>query len=392
MALQYTDFNRQSMGAFNQGQQIGDNYVQGQLNNEKRERTSMLDAQNEQLAAQTASDKAITMGQRADQHKQREEQHGQRTEQHGQDTEIKKHTLNKMELAKHKQNALLAMQMTYEERQPFLAEILKQTTDPVVKKNLQIVMDMPQEQQGEALWAAALQGNKAKMSSEQRAFENNMDAAGLTEDERINAIRIKLRMDPGAVGNATTTMMRNKKDVDLYAKTKGQIKQAEKFAEMTGANRGKAIEAGAKTIQLIDTNVLNLERALVAVEEGAGVGAFEKLFPSIKAASVELEAIHGRLALDVISGVTLGAINEKELEMAFKVALPTGLNSAELKDYLVRKVDAQSKLRSYFSEQIQHLAAGGTTASFLMAQDAKRDKQPALKKTDFSLFKVRVGG
>ncbi|HHZ70025.1 MAG TPA: hypothetical protein EYN54_07060 [Methylococcaceae bacterium] len=86
MALQYTDFNRQSMGAFNQGQQIGDNYVQGQLNNEKRERTSMLDAQNEQLAAQTASDKAITMGQREDQHKQR-------TEQHGQDTEIKKHTL-----------------------------------------------------------------------------------------------------------------------------------------------------------------------------------------------------------------------------------------------------------------------------------------------------------
>lgn len=370
MPFQYTDFNSQGMGAFNQGQQIGDDYVKGQLRNEQRERTSMLDAQNEQLAAQKASDRAVKMGQSA--------------ELHDQNVEIKQGSINKMEQAKQKQLALAATQMTYEERQPFLAEILKQTKDPIIKKNLQIVMDMEPEKQGESLWMAAM--NDTNKSGEQKAFESLI--AGFSPEDQVTARKVKAGLKGRAMSNAVLSAIQSG-DIQNLADAKATIKGAEKFAEMTAISRGKTIDKGFLAIQNIDKSILNVNRALAAVEEGAGVGAFEKLFPSIKAASVELDNIRGSMALDVISGVTLGAISAPELKLAFDVALPTGLDSAELKDHLVRKMAAQTKLRAYFNDQIQHLDQGGSVASFLRMKDRVNPQQPtAASSSEFAGFKV----
>ena len=75
------------------------------------------------------------------------------------------------------------------------------------------------------------------------------------------------------------------------------------------------------------------------------------------------------MALDVVGATTFGALSEGELRLAKDVALPTGLDTAELKDYLTRKKAAQIKLRDYYNEQIQHLDQGGTIASFLRSKE-----------------------
>ena len=58
--------------------------------------------------------------------------------------------------------------------------------------------------------------------------------------------------------------------------------------------------------------------------------------------------------------------------MAKDVALPTGLNTEELKDFLARKKVAQTKLRAYYNEQIQFLDNEGTVAGFLRMKESEQ--------------------
>ena len=108
------------------------------------------------------------------------------------------------------------------------------------------------------------------------------------------------------------------------------------------------------------------------MEGGAETGAISRFLPSIRAASVELDNIRNQLALDVIGGVTLGAISEAELELAKQVALPTGLDRPQLLEHLRQRKAAQQKLRNYFNEQIQFLDQGGTVAGFLREKERQQ--------------------
>ncbi len=147
------------------------------------------------------------------------------------------------------------------------------------------------------------------------------------------------------------------------------LAEKRKFAELTGSSRAKAIDSGVERIQKIDVGIANIDDAIAAVQAGAGVGAIESKFPSLKAASVELDNIQGRMALDVIGGVTFGALSKGELDLAKSVALPTGLDGPQLIQHLVDKKAAQQKLRDYFSEQIDFLDQGGTVAQFLRKKE-----------------------
>ena len=75
------------------------------------------------------------------------------------------------------------------------------------------------------------------------------------------------------------------------------------------------------------------------------------------------------MALDVIGSVTFGALSKGELDLAKEVALPTGLNTPQLIEYLQRRKVAQEKLREYFNEQVQFLDQGGTIAGFLREKE-----------------------
>lgn len=196
-------------------------------------------------------------------------------------------------------------------------------------------------------------------------FESLLE--GLPEEDKEKARKIKLGLAPRAVGSAIQTIT-GAGTAEEVGKTGAIIKQREKFGEMTGASRAKSIDKGFERIVKIDAGLLNIDRAITALKGGAGTGAIQKLLPSIRAASVELDQIRNELALDVIGGVTLGAISEKELDLTKQVALPTGLDEPALIQHLEDRRAAQEKLRGYFSEQIDFLEQGGTIAGFLRSK------------------------
>lgn len=189
-----------------------------------------------------------------------------------------------------------------------------------------------------------------------------------TPEQQKTAKQVKAGLKGRAVSNAELSAIQSG-EIESYGKWKAQQKQAEKFAELTGSSRAKAIDSGIERISKIDLGLSNIEAAINAINKGASTGAIESKFPSIKAASVELDNIQGRMALDVIGAVTFGALSEGELKLAKQVALPTGLDGPELIKYLQDKKIAQQKLRNYFNEQIQFLDQGGTVAGFLRRKE-----------------------
>ena len=76
------------------------------------------------------------------------------------------------------------------------------------------------------------------------------------------------------------------------------------------------------------------------------------------------------MGLDVVGATTFGALSESELKFALDTALPTSLEPAELKDWLVRKKDSQSKLSNELRKAASFLGQpGNTIADYLDLQE-----------------------
>ena len=167
-------------------------------------------------------------------------------------------------------------------------------------------------------------------------------------------------------------------------------RKAEVAEEVTRATEGaksatKVIDKSFENIGKAQKNISNIDRAISALDRGASTGAVQRFLPSVKAASVELDQIRNELGLDVIGGVTFGALSKGELDLALDTALPTKLNKAELKDFLVRKKDAQLKVMANLQEAIQFLnRPGSTVADFVASKRQAVQQAPRAQPQQFS--------
>jgi hypothetical protein len=64
------------------------------------------------------------------------------------------------------------------------------------------------------------------------------------------------------------------------------------------------------------------ERALQLIDEGAGTGPIEALFPAIKDASVELEQLQGILALEALGSTNLTPVSNADIQLLKDNAIP----------------------------------------------------------------------
>jgi len=173
-------------------------------------------------------------------------------------------------------------------------------------------------------------------------------------------------------GNDRTEAIREAREKDV--KQKRQIARAGALGSgiaKTSVDRGnKAFD----TLQKTRANIRNLDKVVAAIDKGAKTGAVQKFLPSIQAASVELDQLRGELGLDIVGATTFGALSESELEFALDVALPTGLDEPELKDWALRKKSAQEKLAKELSQAARHFSLGGTIDSFLNIKERERNQ------------------
>ncbi len=132
--------------------------------------------------------------------------------------------------------------------------------------------------------------------------------------------------------------------------------------------REKSIsEATAKVTQLWDTASI-YDQMIRSIDEGAGIGRVNQLFPTIRSATAQFEQAAKNLGLRVISSTTFGALSEGELRLAMETAVPPISDPVEMRDYLVRKRAAQEKLADQMLAYIDHLRGGGTADSWISLQ------------------------
>jgi len=124
------------------------------------------------------------------------------------------------------------------------------------------------------------------VSAETRGFLSLLDEAKLTGQERMKAIRIKLRLAPGAVGSGDQTIAQEGTAQDI-ATSKAAIAGA-----VSKATESAKLEQQLKWKSLITTNVKLAEKS--AIERGDVLNALERsqaALPGLKAAVDELKEL-----------------------------------------------------------------------------------------------------
>jgi len=171
-------------------------------------------------------------------------------------------------------------------------------------------------------------------------------------------------------GVGETVEQKRIKDIEGRAKTE-QLKAT--LSGKTSAVKA-AVNKGAiafDKIQTITTAISNYDEAiaLLDVPGGAETGVIDSLLPSFREASIKLDNVVKRLGLDVIGNTTFGALSESELKFALSAAIPTNLQPAELKEWLIAKRDAQKKVKERVEEAASFLSTGTHTLTDWIAFD-----------------------
>ena len=96
----------------------------------------------------------------------------------------------------------------------------------------------------------------------------------------------------------------------------------------------------------ITGQISKVQGIIEAIDEGAMSGWLAKNFPTFNRASANLNQLANQLGLQLIGSVTFGALSEAELNLAMETVVPRDLAPKELKDWAIRKLQAQQKLRN----------------------------------------------
>jgi hypothetical protein len=137
-------------------------------------------------------------------------------------------------------------------------------------------------------------------------------------------------------------------------------------ADMAGVSKAQEAAVALSTknfeeIGKINVNIANFEAGIRAINEGADTGYFESFIPNLTAASIELNNVIGRLALDVVGSVTFGALSQGELNLARDVGAPSSLQEEDLRNWFQERIDAKRKLVDYLTQQAMFLSDGTKT-------------------------------
>ena len=147
-------------------------------------------------------------------------------------------------------------------------------------------------------------------------------------------------------------------------------KESKKALVRQAATASKEAFDGLKGVR---KTIANIDDAVKALDSGAATGPIVSKLPSFRQAAIELDNIKGRMGLDVVGATTFGALSESELAFALNVALPDSLEPAALKDWLIKKKDAQTKLSNELRKAASFLGKPGNTIADYVDKQEKEN-------------------
>lgn len=221
------------------------------------------------------------------------------------------------------------------------------------------------EELPQGLWAAKTQTGGAA-----ETFFNNL-TRNLTPEQQRQAALVELGIAPRAMGNADMTLAGGGPGVptpEQVGAAAGTVAGGKKAGEQAIAMSGDFMEQ----VPQVRKSISNIETGIQALDEGANSGYVYNMLPSIRQASIELENAANRMGLDVISSVTFGALSEGELRLAMTTAMPRNLPPKELREWLVKRKDAQEKLIRELQQAAIFLGTPGNTPAMWMEQNTTK--------------------
>lgn len=151
-------------------------------------------------------------------------------------------------------------------------------------------------------------------------------------------------------------------DIDLGAEAAAQAQE--------GKMRPELAVKFMEDASLVQSNLTNIADAIRAIDEGAQSGIVYNMLPNITVSSATLQNAMNRMGLDVVGSVTFGALSEGEMRLALETAVPQSLGPEELREWLVRKQEAQTKALEALRNASLHFARGGTLADYAASKTA----------------------
>lgn len=148
---------------------------------------------------------------------------------------------------------------------------------------------------------------------------------------------------------------------DIEARAAAGIARAEGQARQSVAMSSELFE----NTQAARSSLTAINDAIEAIDQGAQSGPIiNRLAPTVRNSTIQLQNAGRRLGLDVISSVTFGALSEAEMNLAMETAMPN-LPPQELRQWLVNRREAQQKLSEELEDAALFMSRGGTLDEFI---------------------------
>lgn len=181
----------------------------------------------------------------------------------------------------------------------------------------------------------------------------------------------------GAVRAARAFAVENQREIYAGRETGKLETQAElATAAEAAAEAGKqAIDFSGKAYEsagALSSANSTIDRAIVALDNGAKAGALDRYIPNVTQASAELRNAMDQMGLDVIQATTFGALSEGEMRLAMETAVPRNLDEPALRKWLEDKAAANAKAHAMLMDAAIFLGTPGNTVSDWVQQNQLR--------------------
>ena len=143
-------------------------------------------------------------------------------------------------------------------------------------------------------------------------------------------------------------------------------------AKLQQKNANNAFDSAGKITNQIST----IDRAIKELEAGAKTGLIYNMLPNITAEAGGLQTALNQMSLDIVQSVTFGALSEKELDVARATAYPPNASAEELREFLVMRKAALTKLRKFTEDAATYLSnPNNNIAGYIEILRQRRDVQ-----------------
>ncbi len=180
------------------------------------------------------------------------------------------------------------------------------------------------------------------------------------------------------VKNAAGEVVEGQARLDVLEQSRlaqGDLARTIAAEKAAGTQAIKVSGEAFNSLATVRVNIANLNEAIGLIQEGAPSGPIQNLLPNVTKGAIALGNVQNRLGLDIVSQSTFGALSKGELDLALDTALPTGLEEAELEQWITRRRDAQVKLSGYLNEAATFLGTPGNTIADWTIQQNDKQRQ-----------------